>query len=245
MKDYISNLRNEVETTMLNDCMRTIFGDRVEAEVNAEDYEMQTISNELKKAFANLPISMSTLIGMAVQKHGGKIEFDPCYKFREGVLPFTSLKYDSTYGVYGCFGNRVDPTFGNEFIYIEREMTTDELDKLCIYLQGDDLKKAPYLNTIYELISSHEGHGVGYENAFNIYYNNVVELQRGDETLAHVVVDFYITDNGKVAVSTKCVYDDEYQHDLLRDFSLDEVKRLFDLFINLWYSTDENKQIRD
>ena len=245
MKDYISNLRNEVETTMLNDCMRTIFGDRVESEVNAEDYEMQTISNELKKAFANLPISMATLIGMAVQKNGGKIEFDPCYKFRDGVLPFTSLKYDSTYGVYGCFGNQFDPTFNEEFIYLERELTTEELNELCLYLKGDMQAKMPYLNAIYTLMTTQEGFGIGYAKGLQIYYDNVVELKYRGETLAHVIYGFYITDNGKVAVSNKSSVDDEVQHELLRDFSLDEVKSLFNVFIKHWYSTDVNKQICD
>lgn len=245
MKNYLLGIRENLERQMLNDCMRTIFGDRVEAEVNAEDYEMQTISNELKKAFANLPISMSTLIGMAVQKHGGKIEFDPCYKFREGVLPFTSLKYDSTYGVYGCFGNMVDPTFGDEFIYLERELTTEELNELCVYLKGDLKAKMPYLNAIYTLITTEDGFGIGYGKGLQIYDDNVVELKHYGDTLAHVVYNFYITDNGKVAVSTKSSVDNDIQDELLRDFSLDEVKSLFNVFIKHWYSTDVNKQICD
>lgn len=245
MKNYLLGIRENLERKMLNDCMRMIFGERVDADVNAEDYEMQTISNELEKTFSNLPISMATLIGMAVQKNGGKIEFDPCYKFREGVFPFTSLKYDSTYGVYGCFGNRVDPTFGDEFIYIDREMTQDELNELYIYLQGDDDKKAPYLNAIYDTLTTHQGFGIGYGKGLQIYDNNVAELKYRGDTLAHVVYCFYITDNGKVAVSTKSSVNDEVQHELLRDFSLDEVKCLFNMFIKHWYSTDVTNQLAD
>lgn len=245
MKDYLSGIRENLERKMLNDCMRMIFGERVEAEVNAKDYEMKEVFDELKKAFSNLPITMTTLIGMAVQKNGGKIEFDPCYKFREGVLPFTSLKYDSTYGVYGCFGNRVDPTFGDEFIYLERELTTEELNELCLYLKGDLQAKMPYLNAIYTLITTQDGFGIGYGKGLQIYDNNVVELKYRGETLAHVIYGFYITDNGKVAVSNKSSVDDEVQHELLRDFSLDEVKTLFNVFIKHWYSTDVNNQICD
>lgn len=243
MKNYLLDIREDLERKMLNDCMRMIFGERVESEVNS--YEMKEVSAELQKAFANLPISMSTLIGMAVQKHGGKIEFDPCYKFREGVLPFTSLKYDSTYGVYGCFGNKVDPTFGDEFIYLERELTIEELNELCLYLKGDLKAKMPYLNAIYTLITTQDGFGIGYAKGLQIYYDNVVELKYSGDTLAHVVYGFYITENGKVAVSTKSSVDDEVQHELLRDFSLDEVKSLFNVFIKHWYSTDVNKQICD
>lgn len=245
MKNYLLGIREKLERQMLNDCMHLIFGERVDAEVNAKDYVMKEVSAELEKAFSNLPISMATLIGMAVQRNGGKIEFDPCYKFREGVLPFSSLKYDSTYGVYGCFGNRIDPTFNEEFIYLERELTTEELNELYIYLQWDDNKKVPYLNAIYDTLTTHQGFGIGYGKGLQIYDNNVVELKHYGDTLAHVVYGFYITDNGKVAVSTKSSVDNEVQHELLRDFSLDEVKCLFNVFIKHWYSTDVNKQICD
>lgn len=245
MKNYLLGIRENLERQMLNDCMRMIFGERVDAEVNAKDYQMKEVSAELEKAFSNLPISMATLIGMAVQKNGGKIEFDPCYKFREGVLPFTSLKYDSTYGVYGCFGNMVDPTFDEEFIYLERELTTEELNELYIYLKGDLKAKMPYLNAIYTLITTQDGFGIGYGKGLQIYYDNVVELKYRGDTLAHLVYGFYVTDNGKVAVSVKSSVDDEVQHELLRDFSLDEVKSLFNVFIKHWYSTDVNKQICD
>ena len=245
MKNYLLGIRENLERQMLNDCMRMIFGERVDADVNADDYEMQTISAELEKAFSNLPISMATLIGMAVQKNGGKIEFDPYYSFREGILPFTSLKYDSTYGVYGCFGNMVDPTFDEEFIYLERELTTEELNELYIYLKGDLKAKMPYLNAIYTLITTQDGFGIGYGKGLQIYYDNVVELKYSGDTLAHLVYGFYVTDNGKVAVSVKSSVDDEVQHELLRDFSLDEVKSLFNVFIKHWYSTDVNKQICD
>lgn len=245
MKNYLLGIRENLERQMLNDCMRMIFGERVDAEVNAKDYQMKEVSAELEKAFSNLPISMATLIGMAVQKNGGKIEFDPYYSFREGILPFTSLKYDSTYGVYGCFGNMVDPTFDEEFIYLERELTTEELNELYIYLKGDLKAKMSYLNAIYTLITTQDGFGIGYGKGLQIYYDNVVELKYSGDTLAHLVYGFYVTDNGKVAVSVKSSVDDEVQHELLRDFSLDEVKSLFNVFIKHWYSTDVNKQICD
>ena len=246
MKNYLLGIRENVERQMLNDCMRMIFGERVDADVNADDYEMQTISAELEKAFSNLPISMATLIGMAVQKNRGKIEFDPCYKFRDGILPFSSLKYDSTYGVYGCFGNRVDPTFGDEFIYLEREMTQDELNELYIYLQGDDDKKIPYLNAIYDTLTTHDGFGIGYGHGLQVYEDNVVPITEHEQVLDHVVYGFYITDNGsKVAVSVKSHEDTEVQHELLRDFSADEVKSLYNLFVRTFYAADINNQLAD
>lgn len=242
MKNYVSGVMEHAKKTFVHEGMRVIFGCRANEEVNDSDPQMGEIKSILEGTFANLPLDIPTLIGIALRRNGHEIKFDRPYHWRDGVSPIVSLEFDDTYGAFARFAER-DPVIGDEFFYLDREMNTAELNELYCYLRGDDEKKIPYLNSIFYEISTHKG--IGYGNGIDIADNNVVLLHDGDELLAHKVLGFYITTNNKVAVITQSSHDNEMQYELLRDFPLDEIKVLYDLFLRSWYSVDDYRQITD
>lgn len=224
----IRDIRNNFVEKMTETAMTEIFGKGYDNNTNND--EVNNLLTYFKNVFENAPINIETYLNLLVKKYGS-IRINRTLNIGTHKVFCTSLEVDDEYGAYLRFAKCEQP-FQDEFVYVSHEMTRDQIENLYHYVCGnlDNNPKMPYINAIKLALSDNKD--------FDFDTDTTLILQFCGFPMMHELFTIYVNSDDVICLTTRV--NDETECDPLMDFSLDEIKAIYDVFVQQRFAEVKN-----